>query len=364
MTRVCLKLRSVGPLVVALAIALVAARADAAKKYKDPKKRFSLTLPEGWRITPMPGDTQGMTFRRDKRGTFALLRVSVRRARPRETPKATLDGFIAPFEAEIGFKRGTDLPSQLGLWPASARTFTVYASGDKNTVRAIEVHVLHAFGYVHIMQMEARKQDRRRFRKDFDRIMASYKPRIGRAIYAPLVAKWDAVDDGPPLILDENGLFKLGPLSGTYRADGGRLTMYLTEGQEFYRYQIKGRTLTLKSSNLDAPKRYERFGARRIQDPDDAQAAAPVVPLTRAELVGRWRVVDTPSSDPLVLHLAPTGSVSFGPLAGRWGYRRGLLTITAIGGPSVTYHVSKSRDGSRITMGGGDLDREMILVRE
>lgn len=346
-----------------LAVLLLASPVLAKKDksaYVDTKQRFSLKLPLGWRLHPMPGDTRGMMFRRDVDGVFAVFHVSVRPQRPGETLGDSLEEATRPLRAEIGFTQGQDVPTSVGLQPGMRRSLTVYASGDARTVRAVELYVLHAFGHVHTLHFESLDKERARFARDQDRLLGSYQARAGRKLYGQLVGQWDSTSGGPRLALTEEGRFSLGPLSGTWTTDGGKLSLHLEQGTERYRYALKGRRLTLHSPNLDAPMTYERSGSARFTADDDKPAKAK--PATRAELVGRWRVVDAASTEPLVLHLAPSGSVAFGPLSGRWQFSRGLLTITSTAGETVTYHASL-HDG-RLKLGGGDLDREMTLVRE
>jgi hypothetical protein len=333
----------------------------AAKSYTDIKQRFSLTLPSQWKLHPVPGDTRGMRFKKGSGGTFGIVQVMVRPLEGSETPEQSLEAYTAPYQEEIGFQLGADVPGAVGFLPALTRTFTVYASGDKRTVRAIQVYVLHAFGHVHLIHYETLKQHTKRFARDVDRMLASYKATAGRKIYGPLVARWDNQAEGPALNLDETGEFSLGPLKGRYLADGGRLTLFVKGGKEWYRYILKGNQLTLKSPNLDEPSRYKRTGAARFSVIDKEKKR--FKPLTRRELIGKWKALDTPGTEPLVLQLASTGSVAFGGLSGSWWYKRGLLTIRSTAGRTITYTVSKAKGGKQLVMGGGDLDEDMRLER-
>lgn len=358
-------------LLVSLATLLVGAPALAksgahkgAKKdksaYTDTKKRFSLKLPLGWRLHPTPGDTGGMMFRKDADGAFALFHVGVRPMRPRESLDDSLAEATRPLEAEIGYNHGADTPTSVGLHPGKRRSVTVFASGDRRTVRAVELYVVHAFGHVHTLHFETIDKERSRFARDQDRLTAAYEPSAGRALYGPLVGQWQSTAEGPALSLTEQNRFVLGPLAGTYQADGGQLVLHVPEGAERYRYQLKGRKLLLSSSNLEGVAEYERVGSARFETRSKAPKKARA--LRREELIGRWKVLDAASTEPLTLQLAPSGSVAFGPLSGRWQYRRGLLTITSTGGETVTYHVSLAE--GRLLLGGGDLERELRLVRE
>jgi hypothetical protein len=346
----------------AVVLLLAAAPAAARKKdeYVDTKKRFSLKLPSGWKLHPRPGDTGGMMFRKDVDGTFGIFSVNVRPLGAGETLEQSLSAAARPFEAEIGYTLAGDTPASIGLLLGMRRTFTVYASGDRDTVRAVEMHVLHAFGYVHTLHFETLEKHRRRYQRDHDRLIGSYEARAGRKQLGKLVGTWRNEAGGPPLVLQETTRFSLGALAGTWSSDGGQLSLHVPEGTERYRYALQGNRLTLRSSNLDGPAVYVRSGASVYEDRPETKRRAR--PLRRDELVGRWKALDTPSTEPLVMQLAPSGSVAFGPMSGSWKYRRGLLTIRSTAGVSYTYHVTLER--GRLLMSGGDLERELWLERE
>lgn len=351
-------------LLLALATSLAFAPAASAKKkkgvYTDTKKRFRLKLPRGWKLAPLPGDTSGMTFRKDSQGQFALVRVQVRKRRPGETVQASMKSAMHLFEQEIGYASKGDLPSSVGMLPAHQRSFTVFANGDRRVVRAIDLYVLHAFGHVHVVHFEGLQKSKKRFDRDVDRMLASYKALAGKRIYAPLIGNWENVDGGPALVLDEDMTFRLGPLRGTFAADGGRLTLHMADGKERFGYDVDKRKLVLSGGNLDAPMTYKRSGAARFSASEPKKAKAER--LTRHRLVGRWRALDTATMEPLVLHLSPTGAVSFGPLSGQWRFESGRLTIVSTTGTEVTYAVSYSR--GKLRLGGGDLDQDLYLVQE
>jgi hypothetical protein len=328
--------------------------------YTDTKKRFALKLPLGWRLHPTPGDTRGMMFRKDADGAFALLHVGVRELRPRESLEDSLAEATLPLAAEIGFEKGSDVPTSVGLHAGKRRSITVFASGDRRTVRAVDLFVLHAFGHVHTLHFETLDKERGRFARDQDRLVASYEPKAGLALYGPLVGQWHNDEGSPPLSLSEDNRFVLGPLRGTFDADGGQLQLHVAQGTERYRYRLERNKLLLSSSNLEGVAEYARTASPRFGQRPERQAKAK--PLLREELIGRWRVLDMPATEPLTLQLAPSGSVAFGPLSGRWQYRSGLLTITSTGGETVTYHVSL--ESGRLLLGGGDLERELRMVRE
>ncbi len=341
------------------ALALPALPAGA-KPYVDTRKRFQLEPAVGWELAPMPGDTTGMNFRKKVDGVPGLLHVGVAPLSPGQTVKQTLDSAEQPFKVEIGFNPGVDVPVAVGAFTGTRRTLSVFASGDRSTVRAVELYAIHAYGFAHVLHFETLEKKRSSFTRDLDRMLASYVALIGKDIAAPLGGQWLNTGGGPDLSLDESGEFKMGPLNGGWRSDGGVIELKIAQGSEKYRYALNGDTLTLSSPNLDEDLVFRRSGSKKAaRDPAPVRAAGPV---TREELIGSWKVIDQASTEPLRLVLSPSGSVAFGPLAGRWRFATGRLTITSTAGATITYAASLS-DG-KLVMSGGDLDKDLQLERE
>ncbi len=330
--------------------------------YVDTKKRFEMELAGGWELSPLPGDTQGMNFRKKIDAVPGLLHVSVDALLPGQTLKQTLDAAEAPLRAEIGFNPGTEVPVAIGAFGGSRRSLSVFASGDKNTVRSIEIYALHAYGFAHILHFETLEKKRPSFTRDLDRMLASYVPLVGKDLAAPLAALWINTGGGPDLTLNDSGAFSMGPLSGGWRGDGGLIELKISSGTEKYRYALNGDTLTLSSPNLGGDLVFRRSTTTPTKVAAPAAAARTPGAVTREELIGRWRVIDQPATEALKMVLAPTGSVSFGPLAGRWRFATGRLTITSTAGSTLTYAASLN-DG-HLVLSGGDLDKDLTLERE
>jgi hypothetical protein len=191
-------------------------------------------------------------------------------------------------------------------------------------------------------------------------MLSSYLPLAGKGTYATLVGTWINTGGGPDLVMDEDGRFQLGPLKGGYTADGGKLSICPGAQCEVYRYVLDGSGLTLSSPNLGDDMRFRRSGAQRVHV--DEEHAKKNGALTREDLIGTWRVIDAASTDVLRLQLAPTGSVAFGQLSGQWHYSTGRLTIRSNAGVEITY--SASMNDGKLTLGGGDLDKDLTLLRE
>ena len=220
--------------------------------------------------------------------------------------------------------------------------------------------MLQAFGYLHTLHFETLHKNRARYQRDHDRLVGSYEARVGRKLYGKLVGRWNNETGGPPLVLRESATFVLGEMSGTWATDGGRLSLHVPGGTERYRYKLAGNRLTLRSTNLDGPAVYRRTGASIYEDRPETPKRARA--LRRDELIGRWVALDAASTEPLIMQLAPSGSVAFGPMSGRWRYKRGLLTIVSTARVTYTYHVRLER--GQLVLSGGDLERDLRLVRE
>lgn len=331
-----------------------------AKPYVDTKKRFQIDPAVGWELAPMPGDTTGMNFKKKVDGVPGLLHVGVEALAPGQTTKQTLDKVEAPFKAEIGFNPGSEVPFNIGGFTGARRTLSVFASGDRSTVRAVELYVVHAFGYAHILHFETLEKKRSSFSRDLDRMLASYVPLVGKDVAAPLAGVWLNTGGGPDLTLEESGEFSMGPLNGGWRTDGGILELKISQGAEKYRYAMNGDTLTLSSPNLGEDLAFRRSASKKATT--TTPKTRPPGPVTREELIGAWKVIDQAATEPLKLQLAPSGSVAFGGLSGSWRFSTGRLTITSTAGSTITYAASMT-DG-KLVLSGGDLDKELLFERE
>lgn len=343
-----------------LLLSLLVALPVLAKPYVDTKKRFQIEPAAGWELAPMPGDTTGMNFKKKLDGVPGLLHVAVEPLSPGQTTKQTLDKVEAPFKAEIGFNPGTEVPFTIGGFTGARRTLSVFASGDRNTVRGVELYVFHAYGFAHILHFETLEKKRPSFSRDVDRMLASYVPLIGKDVAAPLAGLWINTGGGPDLTLEESGEFTMGPLNGGWRSDGGILELKISQGAEKYRYAMNADTLTLSSPNLGGDLVFRRSGTKKA--PPEVKKTRPPGPVTREELIGGWKVIDQAATEPLRLQLAPSGSVSFGGLSGSWRFSTGRLTIASTAGATITYAASMT-DG-HLVLSGGDLDKDLTFERD
>ncbi|MFH1807588.1 MAG: hypothetical protein ABIJ09_02495 [Pseudomonadota bacterium] len=324
-------------------------------RFVDAKQRFSLRIPHGWELAPLPGDLYGMMFRRKIGDVPALFRAHVEKARDDDTLTLAADRLTRDFSQEIGYRKLTDLPAKVNGIEGVRRTHSVFLSGDRNVVRYAVDTVILAYGHVHFMHFETTESGFASFKEDLEALLRSYRPLVGRKTYAPIIGEWELVGAASPLRLSlrPDLVFALGDKRGHYRADGSRLTFIGSDGRETFDYDAGQSSLVVRNESLGGPMAYRRVGATA---PDLADV--PVDRTARPTLVGRWKVVD---SD-LELVLSPSGSVQFGPLSGRYRVKGALLTITSTAGMEMTYHTSLR--AGRLTLSGGDLDRPLLLERE
>ena len=342
-----------------------AAAATKGGPYVDTKNRFEVAIAPGWDLSPIPGDVDGMKFMRKINGIPASLHVTVRKTKPGQTVKDSLDELEKPFKIDLGYNPGTDTPIVINDVAGMKRTLTVYASGDKSTVRAVELVVVHAFGYAHRLHFDTLQAKQKLFARDIDRMLTSYVPIVGKGVSGALGGQWLNTGGGPDLALDDDGAFSMGPLRGGWQADGGRLVLKIPAGAENYRYVLNNDTLTLSSPNLGDDLLFRRASTPRRTVPLSTAEKTPEprdAALTKEELYGTWTVVAPADGDPLKLQLAATGSVSFGGLSGRWRYSTGRLTIQSTAGETMTYAASMTK--GQLVLSSGDLDKELTLSRD
>lgn len=358
--------RAFGNLGVLLTIALVCfASAELHAKLKtksktnkghfvDAKKRFSVRLPHGWELAPMPGDLYGMMFRRVLQDSPAIFHVHVEKSPGRESLEKAMQRLTKDFSGEIGYRNLGDLPVEVAGIPAMRRTHSVLLSGDQHVVRYAVDTVFFAYGFVHFLHFETTEAAFSLFNEDLKALLGHYQVRIGRSLYQGLVGDWELVGGQDlRLHLGADLNYRLGAHSGWFRANGKRLTLVSSEGRESFRYQLSEDSLVVRNANLGGPMVYKRTGSGA-----PALAALTSDPHADDGIIGRWRVLD---SD-LALILSPSGAVQFGPLSGRYTIKGHLLSITSASGVEVTYHFGLR--AGRLTLSGGDLDATLRLERQ
>ena len=332
-----------------------------AKTYVDTKERFEIELPADWRLAPVPLDTSGMVFKKDVDLSPGLMRVQVAPWTLGNSSEAHLAQVMAPFKTEIGFYQKSSRLKNRGGWTRHHVSFSMFANGDARLVRQAQLEMIIAYGHVYVIYFECLEKGWKFFSNDVRRMQKSFQPKLNAETYAGLTGEWADVTDGKSLVLTRNNQFEMSHLKGAYAVDGGQLILSLPQGQERFRYELKKNRLWLFNSNLNEPQVFRPVSLLKTQNKAVAVSSDRAQPITLMRLYGKWRVVDQALTDPLTLFLSPTGSMAFGPMNGRWTYENYRLTLVSVSGVQRTYHLSL--DGDRIRMSGGDLEKEVILVK-
>jgi len=342
---------------------LSAAVALADKPFTDSRDRFKLTLPTAWELTPMPGDTEGMVFRRKVGDVPGILAVKVAAVSPADNHTTIMDVRTRPFQRELGYDRQTELNVKLGELNALRRTHTVFLNGDSELKRYAVDHVVFAYGHAHFIHFETADGHYASFQKDLAAILASYTPLAGRKLYQPVMGRWQLVgsSDATLLALGADQFFTMGPKTGTYRVDGKRLILQDGLGTETYRYLVDAEVLSIHNDNLKEPLSFKRVSAAaRTGDDEESKAnARRALKVSLETVVGSWVVVE--GGDAFEMALGESGAFRFGPMGGRYELKGNLLSVESSTGVRVTYYLTF--DGRRLRMSGGDLDKPLLLER-
>ena len=335
-------------------------RPAAANHYEDTKNRFALELAAGWQLAPVPLDTEGMVFKKEVDLSPGMLRVKVVAANPPGDSLAShVRRVLLPFEREIGFHQESTRAVRINGIKGQKIIFTMFANGDARFVRRAQLNVLLAYGHIHVIYFECLQKAWRYFAPDLSHMLKRYEPRAGRDAYQPLAGEWADVVDGKKLRLGADNTFDMKHLEGMFTADGGEMILFLKNGKEKFRYHINQGKLYLRNHNLGEAQVFRPL--KLSQKTKKNTRVVDSKPPDRDSLYGKWRVVDQALAEPLTLFLSPTGSMSFGPMHGRWALESHRLSLTSVNGTQRIYHVSIHQ--GRMRMSGGDLDKELILVR-
>lgn len=340
-----------------------AALADG-KLFTDSRDRFQLSLPPGWELTPRPGDTEGMCFRRKGRDIPANLCVRVDALSPADNAATVMGSRNRMFERDLGYDKLAEAEVRFGDLRFLRRVHTAAINGDLEIKRYSVDHVLLAYGFAHYVHLETREGHYPEFSKDLESILKSYIPIAGRKLYQPLIGRWQMAGAAQPLdlTLAPDQYFTLGNRTGLYRVDGRRLILTEPLGQESYKYTVQDDFLTLQGDGREAMSFRRGVGGPGTKEEDSEEARAKgrrALKVTRELVVGSWVVVE--GGDSFEMVLAESGSMRFGPMNGRYELKGNLLTIESVTGVRVTYHLSY--DGKRLRMTGGDLDKALVMER-
>lgn len=327
----------------------------AARPYEDTRHRFSLRLPEGWRLAPRFGDLYGMSFERslpEQGGRVASLTVH---ADP--IPASSLPEFADRVESEwggSGSTRVSEKKGQVGKQPALIRELEV---NDARGARRARSYFFEANGRFFHVRLEAPLASLRALDREVDGVLSSFRPGAAAAAAAPRAAdprflgRWVGAG-GVVLALDGDGGFVLGNRAGTFTLQGATLRLQVP-GKAAIAFEVElgggGQALTLRSPSLPEPAVYRRASEKAPSEPG--------APADRLD--GRW-AAQGPQGE-LLLVLARDGAFRLGPLIGRWEASDGRLTLRGARGESVIYRFELTDRG--LTLTGGDLEAPLLFRR-
>ena len=346
---------------VLLSFCVLASDPALAKHYEDTKNRFAMELAAGWQLAPMPLDSEGMVFKKQVDLSPGLLRVRVLPWTQGVALEQLAARQLADFKREIGFRSESSRSIRINGKRAHREVFTMFANGDARFVRRGQLNVMLAYGSLHVIYFECLQKAWKYFAPDLSYMVKRYRPQVNARKYQSLIGEWQDVQDGKKLVLNAENTFQMKHLKGTYEADGSRLVLFLPQGKERFTYRLQQGNLHLSNANLNAAQIFRRARSPKVLGTKRDEPITSAKPPTREEVYGQWRVADQTLTEPLTLFLSPTGSMAFGPMNGRWDLKEHRLSLISVDGTQRTYHVSLN--GGRMRMSGGDLDRELILVR-
>lgn len=318
-----------------------------AAPYEDLKQRFRLDLPEGWRWTPQPGDTQGEWFRKDDTGAIGNFGVRIVKL----TQGMRLSDFAAQTESAVhgepGYRKLSETPSMLGTHPTIKREYVMFVAGSETMQRRAEEQFLVNGSYGFWLHFETLAEGFDLFQRDVDHLFATFIPIAGgqRAKIAgkkaqTLIGHWLKVDDSLEFDLRLDGTLRLGDQNGTYVVDNDELTITIPgKVMEKFHYAFLSGELVIAGPHLDEPIRYRRV-------------AAP-----RTILFGTWQ----PRSKGASLRLSSGGAFVFGDKTGAFKLSDDLLTLKRKDGAELTYVFLL--DGDLLKLSGGDLSDEVLFDR-
>lgn len=329
-----------------LALCLILPLALAAP-YEDLKQRFRLELPDGWRWTPQPGDTQGEWFRKDDTGAIGNFGVRVVKL----TQGMSLSDFASQTESAVrgepGYRKLSEAPSMLGTHPTIKREYVMFVSGSDTMQRRAEEQFLVNGTYGFWLHFETLAEGFDLFQRDVDHLFASFVPIEGgqRAKVAgkkaeSLIGHWTKEYDTLKFDLRLDGTFTLGEESGTYMVDNDELIVIIpNKAVEKFHYAFVNDVMIIAGPHLDEPIRYRR------------------VPGPRAILYGIWQ----PRIKGAALRLTSGGAFVFGERTGAYKLANDFLTLKRKDGAELTYVYLL--DGDLLKLSGGDLSEEVLFDR-
>ena len=245
----------------ALAACLSAAPSSPAT-YLDTQKRFTLQLPAGWEVAPLPHDMGGMSFHRRRGGALALLGVQVFHF-PTAVGLAEFDArVLAAYDQELGFapQPNSSGATQVAGRPAMRRRFVLQVAPGRKVFKLVEQHTLVVDQTGYAINCEALAESFGAFAGDCRALIDSFRPaqdidslphrhRPAEKLAARhLIGRWQGGSHA--LRLTPGGEVVLDQLEGTWRIDQGTLVLTFDGQEERLEVEHAPRALTLSGGQF------------------------------------------------------------------------------------------------------------------
>ena len=237
------------------------AAVSATTPFTDPLERFTVELPTGWSFAPLPGDTTGVSFRRELDGVPANFSVRLLRVKKGTGAAAVAADLARLVQKQPGYRIVAEELDSLAGRPAFRRRYVVNINGDVAWPKMVEIRVAVHNHQAYVLHAETLAEAFGVFEKDFKKLFASFHPRDVAKTKAPsLAGRWRMQVDANVLFeLSEDGRFILGDVVGIFRVVGQQLITQMPNGaEETFTWKITDDMLTLSSANLDEPIVYRR----------------------------------------------------------------------------------------------------------
>ena len=242
-------------------LAFVFAALNLAAAYNDIHERFTVDLPAEWQLAPMPGDTGGVTFRRVREKTLAIVSIRVVAVK-----SVTLDAYVKRLvdgsSKEQGYRPISGDNDTLAGQPAYKRKFGLDVDKEGKIKKIVEERIVVVNGFGYILHTESLDSTFDSFADDFKHFADTFQPKSGEtggttvmaAQRSAIVGIWRMESEPTTtLVLNPNGSLTMGNLQGQYRVEGNKLIVQLNGSvQETFTWRKMGDSLTLSSQALGA----------------------------------------------------------------------------------------------------------------
>lgn len=304
--------------------------------FEDTHHRFTIDLPAGWTFAPMPGDTQGASFRKTSETDVAQASIRIVQLEP----NTDLDAFVKKMSAwvasEAGYRQlAYELTFAAGGQPAMRLRYVVGVEGNPKLSKVVEERFLIIGQAGYVLHVEAMADGFGRLESDFQQLFASFAPQTKNkavaastaptvqppAENAQLVGRWIMLSDrNTAMVFRNDGTLEIDDYRGVFQVRGDQLiTRMMGTDAERFTWSMQGDVLTMASPNLPEPITYAREG-------------------TPAALVGIWVGPD------VRWQMSLSGTLTWGADQGSFKTDSGQLIVSMQSGKRYVFQYAQKGD--------------------